>query len=418
MPAAAPRIAVVGAGWAGLACAVGATRAGAQVTLYESARSAGGRARSVPTDDWLLDNGQHILIGAYTETLGLMRIVGADPDALLMRLPLSLRFADGGGLALPRGAASLALLRGIAQARGWSWRDKLTLLRTALAWRLRGFRCDSALTVAGLCEGLPARVMQDLIDPLCVSALNTPTTRASAAVFLRVLRDALLGPVGASDLLLPRADLDALFPRPALDWLAQRGATLRRGQRVQSLVKTGTAWQIDDQPFDRIVLACPPGEAARLAESIAPAWARLARSLRHEPIATVYAMADRAVDQPMLALRCNASQPAQFVFDRGQLGGQSGLLAFVASAWHGERAALEAGVVAQARVQLGLKVRPVSTLIDKRATFACTPGLQRPPASAGHGLLACGDYIEGPYPATLEGAVRSGLEAAGAALRT
>lgn len=115
----------------------------------------------------------------------------------------------------------------------------------------------------------------------------------------------------------------------------------------------------------------------------------------------------------MLALRANATEPAQFVFDRGQLGGPAGLLAFVISASVGDSATLTQQVLAQAARQLGLNaLEPVQTIVEKRATFACTPGLQRPAVVVSPGLLACGDYIAGPYPATLEGAVRSGLAAA------
>ena len=409
------RLAVVGAGWAGLACAVEAVSRGDSVTLYESARSPGGRARSVADSDPLLDNGQHILIGAYVETLALMRKVGADPDTLLERQPLSLRFADGGGLSLKPGPALPALLRGIVTAAGWSWSEKTALLRTAVGWRLRGFRCDAALTVAALCGDLPRRVIDELVEPLCVSALNTPIESASAEVFLRVLRDALLSTAGGSDLLLPRADLDRLLPSPAVAWLRARAATVHIGHRVMALEAAGAGWKVDGTAFDRVVLACPPGEAARLAALATPQntdWPAACRALRFEPIATVYAQAGQGLPLAMIALRSGAGKPAQFVFDRGRLGGSQGLLAFVVSASQDERTALEAGVVAQARAQLGLEVRAIATFIDKRATFACTPGLQRPGRQIAPNLLACGDYIKGPYPATLEGAVRSGLAAA------
>ncbi|MEO7129605.1 MAG: desaturase, partial [Rhodoferax sp.] len=119
---------------------------------------------------------------------------------------------------------------------------------------------------------------------------------------------------------------------------------------------------------------------------------------------------------PMLALRRSSdparTAPAQFVFDRGQLGGPANLLAFVISTSNGSRADLQAQVIAQARSELGLQVQPIQTIVEKRATFACTPGLVRPPARIAPGLLACGDYIDGPYPATLEGATRSGVAAA------
>jgi predicted NAD/FAD-dependent oxidoreductase len=115
----------------------------------------------------------------------------------------------------------------------------------------------------------------------------------------------------------------------------------------------------------------------------------------------------------MLALHATASEAAQFVLDRGQLGGPTGLLAFVISASVGDSATLTQQVLAQAARQLGLDaLQAVQTIVEKRATFACTPGLQRPAADVATGLLACGDYIAGPYPATLEGAVRSGLAAA------
>jgi hypothetical protein len=133
--------------------------------------------------------------------------------------------------------------------------------------------------------------------------------------------------------------------------------------------------------------------------------------LHHEAITTVYALAASGLTRPMLALPATALYPAQFVFDRGQLGGPRGLLAFVISASTGEREALQKLVVAQAREQLGLDLEPLRTITEKRATFACTPGVQRPPMAVAPGLVACGDYIAGPYPATLEGTVRSGRDA-------
>jgi predicted NAD/FAD-dependent oxidoreductase len=114
----------------------------------------------------------------------------------------------------------------------------------------------------------------------------------------------------------------------------------------------------------------------------------------------------------MVALPGSADCPAQFVLDRGQLGGPSGLLAFVVSASLGDKATLEQQVLAQAQAQLGLALQAVQTVVEKRATFACPPALQRPPCTVAPSLWACGDYVAGPYPATLEGAVRSGLQAA------
>ena len=419
------KVAVIGAGWAGCAAAVEATRLGQQVTVFEATRIPGGRARRVDCrrsdgTPLPLDNGQHILIGAYTETLKLITDIGLVPDQVLLRLPLTLQVPDGTGLAFPRLPAPLDALAAIVRARGWSWRDKLSLLGAATGWQLSGFRCAPGLSVAQLCTRLTPMVMATLIEPLCVSALNTPADRASAQVYLRVLRDALFAKSGGSNLLLPRLDLSALLPEAALAWLARHGGSVRLGMRVQTIAPSPKGWLVDGETFDRVILACPPPEAARLAESSGlpcESWLALTRALRFEAITTVYVSAPGArLAQPMLALRASAPDgdaPAQFVFDRGQLGGSAGLLAFVVSASTADSAAQTQAVLGQARSQLGLaELQAVQTIVEKRATFACLPGLQRPGAQLLPGLLACGDYVDGPYPATLEGAVRSGLQAA------
>lgn len=414
------KLAVVGGGWAGLAAAVAAVQAGHEVTLLEAGSTLGGRARAlaVRTGDGelRLDNGQHVLAGAYTETLRLMRTVGVAPGRVLLRLPLILRFPDGGGLALPAWPAPLDAAAGIALARGWTAADKWSLLRAAWLWRRQGFACPPAVSVAELCAGLAPRVMAELVEPLCVSALNTPAARAGGQVFLRVLRDTLFQP-GGSNLLLPRCDLGALFPEAAAAWLRAHGAAVRTGARVRQLAGAGGGWLVDGTRFDAVVLACPPGEAARLGETAAaapPAWTALARGLQYEAIATVYATGGPRLPVPMLALRSGRGAPAQFVFDRSRLGGPAGLLAFVVSACAGDVQATEEQVVRQAHALGWTAVRPLRTVVEKRATFACTPGLRRPPQRLAPGLLACGDYVEGPYPATLEGALRSALQAVAA----
>lgn len=413
-------VAVIGAGWAGLAAAVEATRRGHRVTLFEMAPHAGGRSRGVDVAGMVLDNGQHILIGAYTQTLALMRTVGVDIDKTLLRTPLRITYPEGSGLQLEAGASLLAFARAVLHLRAWRWRDRLALLGTAGGWALRGFRCDAALTVAQITRELPARVRDELIDPLCVAALNTPSSDASAAVFLRVLKDALLSGPGSADLLLPRISLSDLLPLPAIRWLDAAGARTVLSQRVNRLAAQGDRWSVDDQVFDRVVLATSAVEAARLTQDFAAAWASTAAGLRYEPIITVYLRSEGArLPEPMLALRADAHAPAQFVFDRGQLGGAPGLLAFVISGaqpWvdAGQPATLEA-TLNQARSVLGSflqgPLESVQVLSEKRATFRCTPGLQRSSMQVAPGLHAAGDHVIGPYPATLEGAVRSGIQA-------
>ncbi len=450
------KLAIVGAGWAGMAAAVEAASQGADVTVFESARTLGGRARAlaVPLPDGTslpLDNGQHILIGAYSDTLALMQRVGLDLSQALLALPLALPHTDGSGLQTPawaaRWPAPLDALAAIATTRSWRWRERLSLIAASLGWQRRGFQCDPQLTVAELCARLPTRVVQELIEPLCVSALNTPTVDASAAVFLRVLRDALFGQgfagFSASSLLLPRTDLSRLFPDAAAEWLLRHGGStqLRIGTRVSTLRPQAAQWMLGheggEEAFDRVIwatAASPAEKAIRQAadacdeatEPVLKAWARCTRALPFTAITTVYAWAPGArLASPLLALRADPdarTAPAQFVFDRGQLSpadpAMQGVLAFVVSTSGEDRDDLQTQVIEQGRQQLALPLlQALQTVVEKRATFACTPGLVRPPQTVAPGLWAAGDYVEGPYPATLEGAVRSGLAAARSALQ-
>jgi len=438
-----------------MAAAVAAADRGIDVTVFEAARVLGGRARALAATRpdgvaLTLDNGQHILIGAYSESLRLMRHVGLAPEQNLVALPLALPYPDGGGLQTPAWAAPLPApldaLAAIATARGWSWGERLALVRASLAWRRSGFACPPALSVGALCAALPQRVMDELIEPLCVSALNLPADQASAEVFLRVMRDALFGPKtggwAASSLLLPRVDLSALFPQTAAHWLPTnhpRSSRVHLGARVDALRPAQGGWHLQrrhngettQQHFDAVIWATAATPAAQAmqqagrhaqashvdASARLMAWASVATALDFAAITTVYAWAAGArLPAPMMALRSTAQAPAQFVFDRGQLNptdaSAQGVLAFVISASQGERDALEAAVLHQAREQLGLAtLQPIQTVVDKRATFACTPGLHRPAQAIAPGLWAAGDYVAGPYPATLEGAVRSGLAA-------
>ena len=425
------KIAILGAGWAGLSAAICATQAGHQVSLFEASRHWGGRARSLTVqgkDAVVLDNGQHILIGAYHQSLRMMKTVGVLEATALWRLPLHLIKPDGTGLDLKKLPAPLNLLWGIATAKGWHLIDKWRLLQKAIEWQMNKFTCDAHLSVADVCHGLTPTLMQDLIDPLCVAALNTPSNEASGRVFLRVMQDALLGPSGSADLLLPKQDLGQIFPHAAIQWLTNKGVDCRLGVRIENLIwheNSTPHWQIEGALFDHVVVATTASEAARLIDPFNAAWSAQTQQIEYEAIATVYiqAPAHLQLPHPMMALVSNKQAPAQFVFDRGlicQTAKTPGLLAFVASAARESKEVLEAQVVQQAQdlvKTLGYsakdtgQLRVLQTVVEKRATFACKPNLQRPSANPWPSMSVCGDYIEGPYPATLEGAVMSGIQA-------
>jgi predicted NAD/FAD-dependent oxidoreductase len=225
--------------------------------------------------------------------------------------------------------------------------------------------------------------------------------------------------------------LGQLFPNAAIKWLEKNGASCQSGQRIESIVDSGTnptkapRWQLGDHKFDHLVIATPAWDAAHLLEKFNSAWATTAQQLKHETIATVYVQGplDFKLPLPMLALRTTQGSPAQFAFDRGQIytkAGTPGLLAFVVSANKLSKEDVTHQVMGQLSallIQLGqdaLRIeafKVIQTVVEKRATFACIPNLKRPSARPCQGITVCGDYVEGPYPATLEGAIISGIQA-------
>jgi squalene-associated FAD-dependent desaturase len=438
MSAAEPRrVAVVGGGWAGCAAAVALLDAGSNVTLFEAARTLGGRARAIETNGRLLDNGQHIMLGAYADTLRLMRRVGVDPRLALLRLPLQMRYPDHGDgmdFVAPRLPAPLHVLVALLRARGLDRADKLALARFATTARWMGWQLHNDCSVAELLVRYDQteRITRLMWRPLCLAALNTPPERASAQVFLAVLRDSLGAKRKASDMLIPRVLLDALFPQAAQRYIEERGGRVLCGARVEAIEPLETGWRIGagagSGAFDAVVLATPAWQTAALLRPLPGAEALAAQldDFDYEPISTVWLQYGPGLRLPMpfCALLDDPAQGAwgQFVFDRGQLDpGQDGLLAVVVSA-ASEAASLDqdslSGAVA---AQLAAAFRRpelaqpqwTRVLTEKRATFACTPALARPANESGlPGLVLAGDYTAGEYPATLEMAVRSGLAAA------
>lgn len=403
----AVRVAIVGAGYAGLACAVELAATGHMVEVFEASRTLGGRARAVALDGITVDNGAHILVGAYRETLRLMRKVGA-PETTLQRQPLHLEYPGDFRLRAPKLPAPLHLALALATARGLSWPEKFAAIRFMRRQKYQRFRLDADMAVADLLAAhrQPARVCRFLWEPLCLAALNTPPAEACAQVFLNVLRDSLAADRAASDLLLPTVDLSALFPEPAAHFVEARGGKVHRATRISSLDELAA--------FDHRVLAVAPWHPAALAPQIAMP------GFTWQPIVTLYLQYPTDVRLPFVMVG-RASGHAQWLLDRGALCGQAGLLAAVisgegphralardalAAAVHGEIATLLPGLPAPRRHWI---------IEEKRATFACTPSLQRPPTATGDPTLwLAGDYVAGDYPATIEGAVRSGVKAAGA----
>ena len=385
-------VAIVGAGYAGLAAAVTLAAAGVPVTVFESGPVPGGRARRVSTDGFEVDNGQHILVGAYTALLGLMETVGVGADALL-RVPLDLRYADGFRF---RGPADLVLPGRLPLAERWR------AVRFMLALRATRFRLPAEETVSTLLRrhGQEGMIGHYVWKPLCVSALNTPPEEASAQVFANVLRDSVAGPAGASDLLLPRRDLSTLFPEPAVAFVRARGGEVRLGAPVRDLAGLHAA-------FRAVIVAVGPHQLKALLPG--------APSFRFQPIYTCYLRypPDVRLAFPMLGL---ARGLVQWVFDRGALTGEAGLLACIISATGDHQQMTQQELAGHCHRELAeiLPALPAPlahrVIAEKRATVSCTPGWN--PVVPASGMLFAGDYLDPEYPPTLEAAARSGIRAA------
>jgi len=418
-----PSVAVVGGGWAGCAAALTLAEAGVAVTLYEASRTLGGRARAVELDGQPLDNGQHVLLGAYQQTLQLIdRLNPALSSDGLWRLPLTLDQPPDFSLNCPRLPAPLHLLAGLLGARGLGWGEKLAAARWAHAV-LNNADAPDQLSVSQLTRSQPERLRTLLWHPLCVSALNTPPEIASARVFRDVIRAAFGGRNQHSDLLLPRRDLTALFPAPAAARLLELDGSVRLACRVTTLDAAADAVTLatrdESAVYSHVILAVAPQHLPALAAQV-PALepdAQGVAAYTYQPIATAYFQFDPdfRLPRPLHAL---ADGPAQFVFDRGQSHGQPGLLAFVASA----AANLSTDWMDRAAAQLQPIARPGAprwrkSIVEKQATYACVPGMARPGVRTAHPrIFLAGDYTAGPYPATLETATLSGVQSVGALL--
>ncbi len=423
------RVAIIGGGYAGMAAAMSLAETGVRVCVYETAKILGGRARRIDYREEILDNGQHILSGAYSETIRLMALAGVPPNAV-QRVPLRLDMPPHFSLRAPRLFAPLHLAWALLSAGGLTWTDRWAAIRFMRALQHANFRIDSTLTVDALLvqHQQPANVVRYLWQPLTVSALNTPIATASAQVFANVLRDSLASTRSASDLLLPQTDLTSLFPDAAARHLQRHGSETLCGVRVKRVAAINQSFEvvIDNgaAAFDAVILAMGPHQfdAISLPEHCAPST-----PFSFEPIVTIYLKFDQRVrlPRPMLG---QTDGYAQWYFDRRLLASDpavrarhDGLIAAVISASGPHDSLSQEDLAARVLAELARFTGPLPPLAwhkvvtEKFATFACVPAVQslRPPHATGTpGIFLAGDYTAGDYPATIEGAVCSGITAA------
>ena len=423
----ARKIAIIGGGWAGLSAAVKLTQRGHRVTLFESAKQLGGRARCVAFGEQRVDNGQHLLLGAYTETLNMLQLCGVNIDKAILRSPLKIKVIERLGTEfnlLPnRLPAPFNVLVAFLTLPSLSKRERLKTVWFLLKLRLCGFKISRDITVRKLLRHQPEIMVKMFWEPLCIAALNTSINEASAKIFLSVLKDSFTQNADASDLLIPKVDLANLFVHPAMQYIEEHGGTLSLGKKIDLIKKNNSKYTIIDAEghqynADDVILAGSPKSTLALLEKSAllETTQQQLQQLSYEPICTIYLQYadDIRLPLPMIGL---TNCTGQWIFDR-HFCGQAGLMAVVISA-SGPHMQLDkmtlAQLVSDELAELFNWPDASSSFVirEKRATFKAHVDVDklRPDiATSEKNLWLCGDYTTSPYPATLEAAVQSGLQ--------
>lgn len=425
-------VGIIGGGYAGMAAAATLAARGIPVTVFESAKQLGGRARGVLHNDTQLDNGQHILLGCYRDTLKLIAKVGGNIEQDFQRLPLQLTLHKRFELKAPHLPAPLHLLVALLSAKGLSLAERFQAARFMLSMRRLKFKLAHDFSALELLRshGQSEDLIRLMWEPICISALNTPTHKASAQVLLNVLRDSLNGSFSDSEMLLPTIDFSALFPERAAKYVTQQGGTVQTSCGVEAIVPRDKDIELitaqGAQHFSHVICAASPANSARLFRAI-PALVPVAEqidAIPYQPIYTVYLQYPAHVTLPQSMLGLDRSI-AQWLFDKGRIAGQHGLIAVVISAEgaHQEfdHEQLAQKVAQELREQLDISETPLwhKVIAEKRATFSCTVNLNRPACTTPlANVLLAGDFTAGDYPATLEGAVMSGISAANKIINT
>ena len=414
---------VVGGGIAGLAAATALAERGRRVLVLESRPSLGGRATAFtdPATGERVDNGQHVLFGCYRETFRFLRRIGADAFVQVQD-NLAIDVVDRAGrlstLACPPLPAPLHLLAGVLRWNALAWRDKAALLairfdgganETVREWLLR--------------RGQTPRLIELLWEPLAVAALNQPIDEAAAAPFARVLRHLFGRHRRDAALAIPLKPLDELYALPAKAFIEARGGQVRTG--APATIEWPTVRVREERILAPVVICAVPWFALHDVLVDPPASLRTlldaARGTAASPIVTVNLWLDRAVtEQPFVGL---PGRVMQWVFDKRTFFGEAAShLSLVSSGAEAIVARSNDELVTLALRELrealpaarDAVVRRAVVVREKRATFSVAPGQPPRPGTATPipGLRLAGDWIETGLPATIEGAVLSGHNAA------
>jgi squalene-associated FAD-dependent desaturase len=434
----AERVAVIGGGLGGITVALDCADAGCEVTLVEAAPRLGGLTRSVLRNGTWFDNGQHVFLRCCHAYLGLLERLGVtDKVALQTRLDLTVLRPNSKSATIRRDSlpAPMHLARSVARYSHLSLKDRARIVPTALALR----RIDPTspdsdrMTFADWlrAHGQSAEAITYFWDLICLPTVNLHASEASLALAAFVFQVGVFGGGGAADIGWAKVPLQELHGDAAETALRECGVQILTGCRVEAVrtdrgrlvVKTRST----SGEFDVVIAAVSSQTVGELVPEMAPAqsWAtRLGRS----PIVSVSLVFDRRVTD--LSCAAVVDSEAQFVFDRTELTDvpNAQYLAVSISAANQligrPRTDLVNDLIASLEQVLpGVRrARLVDSFVSREpaATFRGSPGsaAMRPPSRTEiPGFVLAGAWTATGWPATMEGAVRSGHAAAHEALR-
>ncbi|MGZ8258867.1 MAG: hydroxysqualene dehydroxylase HpnE [Methylotenera sp.] len=429
-------VAVIGGGCAGLSASAALVDRGFQVTMFEASSQLGGRARTVVVENnnlmQLLDNGQHILLGAYRETLALLHKIGVDEKQVFLRVPLQMNMQSTSEKSsfLLKSAhylpAPLNMLMGLLCCSGLSFSERIAAIKLMRHLKKTKYQIasDTPLEQFLIDQQQTNRLIEMLWEPLCLAALNTPIEIASTRIFLNLLRDTFSGDKKNSDILLPRLDLSQIISHPLSQYIKSKGGVIRLNRRIRNLQIEENGFSLETRDgkssFSHVVIAVSPARIDKLVETLPKLKHALeqTKSYGYQPIYTIYLQYPPETQLPNVMTGLT-NRIGQWVFDRGQLCDQKGLIAVIVSAkgkhQHLEQDELALKIARELSQVFPELEKPLwhKVIAEKRATFSCVSNLARPTnKTLQPGLFLAGDYTYADYPATIEGAIRSGIKCA------
>lgn len=430
-----PRVVVVGGGLAGLQAAMACADAGASVHLLEARPRLGGATWSIARDGLEVDNGQHVFMRCCDRYRAFLDRLGVGDRVMLQpRLAVPV-LAPGRTPAWIRRHRLPAPAHLAPSLLGFSLLSPLARLRAALSARaFQGLDPDDpSLDEQALGDWLRARgesaaSIDRLWDLLIRPTLNLPAADASLALAARVLRTGFLDRADGADVGWSRVPLEHLHAGPAAQVLAAAGARIDRRARVERVEPAADGpvrvrLRDGDLEADAVIVALPPGDAARVLGGMAGIDTGRAAALGRSPIVNLHSVWDRRVLPHAFA--AGLDTPVQWIFDRSEGAGlERGQYVTVSlsagDAYEGRptaalRALFEPALRALLPAARGARLERFFVTCEREATFLQRPGTRRhrpAPGRLAPGVHLAGAWTDTGWPATMESAVRSGEAAA------